>query len=152
LAEAELTWVDDHVSKAIYFTVDLCDGSKRKLLVWTTTPYTLPANQAIAIRSDLIYTEIRMDGQILVVLQDRLGYLIQEGIIPTDATSQVTFEGSELLKRGYEKPYGGSGLIINAEFVTADAGTGIVHIAPGHGQDDYSLGLKHGIGALCVGM
>lgn len=156
LAEAELEYRDDHVSTAAYvkypMSLDLQGESLRvHALIWTTTPWTLPANQAIAVRSDLLYSVINTwkHGRLLIAstaLESAKEFL-EEGFEIVDS-----IKGEALVDRIYWDPvFTRDALyrpILHADFVSSTAGTGLVHIAPGHGMDDYDLCQRHGIGAL----
>ncbi|KAI1323752.1 isoleucyl-tRNA synthetase [Xylariaceae sp. FL0255] len=171
LAEAELEYKDDHISHSawIRFPVtddwrslpqfeDLKDKVKGTLYaaIWTTTPWTLPANRAIAIHSDLKYCVIREGRDALLIAESRLGTL-QDKLSKSDATRPESqkevvlgvFEGSQLAGLRYLNKLRGktapSQPIIHADFVSADSGTGLVHMAPGHGFDDYEVCKAHGI-------
>ncbi|KAI1614447.1 isoleucyl-tRNA synthetase [Exophiala viscosa] len=147
LAEAELEYQDDHVSTAalVKFPLDnqfLSVGEPVHALIWTTTPWTLPANQAIAISSDLHYSLVRSDTHgLLIVAQPRLSYLAEtigeqlEVImdhIPTAQLLRSTYSGlPQFGMEAAKRP------IVHADFVSAESGTGLVHCAPGHGMEDY---------------
>lgn len=147
LAEAELEYQDDHVSTAalVKFPLDnhiLSVTEPVHALIWTTTPWTLAANQAIAISSDLHYSLVRSKTHgLLIVAQSRLAYLqeaIEEQIevlidsIPVEQLLQSTYSGlPQFGKEAAKRP------IVHADFVSAEAGTGLVHCAPGHGMEDY---------------
>lgn len=147
LAEAELEYQDDHVSTAalVKFPLDKPFGSVQEevhLLIWTTTPWTLPANQAIAINSTINYVLVKskIHGH-LIVAQSRIAYL-EEAIGEQVDVIQDSVSADVLINARY------SGLhqfgreasnrpVIHADFVSADSGTGLVHCAPGHGMEDY---------------
>jgi isoleucyl-tRNA synthetase len=170
LAEAELEYMDDHVSTAAYVKLPLSkhqlkfmkgvnihnfeNGSIEdvSLVVWTTTPWTLPANKAIAVSKDLTYLVIN-DPKLgtLVVAESRLPALIEA--LKIDSPKQLAkISGAHLAKTtSYWDICGDRGThlpILTADFVTPDSGTGIVHCAPGHGMDDYELCRKLGIEAF----
>ncbi len=129
------------------------------LLAWTTTPWTLPANMCLAVSSDLDYGVYNIDGEKLVVALER-GKVLFEGIKPEKA-----FKGSNLVGKRYEPIIevadglfdlglrGDKGTVarkdtytvLAADFVSAEDGTGIVHIAPAYGEDDYVLSEEHEI-------
>lgn len=147
LAEAELEYHDDHVSTAAFvkFPVDNpFPGVDQPvhLLIWTTTPWTVPANQAIAINTTLDYSLVDSQSHgFLVVASSRVSYL--EGIlgeqikVVTDRISAdllLNANYSGLAEFGSEA---GNRPIIHADFVSAESGTGLVHCAPGHGMEDY---------------
>ncbi|KAK5630542.1 hypothetical protein RRF57_006257 [Xylaria bambusicola] len=171
LAEAELEYKDDHVSHAawIRFPVtsdwrslpqfaSLRDKIKGELyaVIWTTTPWTLPANRAIAVHSNLKYCIIRNGADALLVAESRLDTLAQvltkaDSIRPEPQQNIVygTFEGSHLGGLEYTNRLRGKAApaqpIIHADFVSANSGSGLVHMAPGHGFDDYEVCNNYGI-------
>lgn len=120
------------------------------ILVWTTTPWTLPSNTALAVNSDVDYLEIQHDGEKLILAQNRLS-----SYFPKDVNIIRKFKGSELLGKKYEPVFSyfsgkaGAFRIINADFVDSDSGTGIVHIAPGFGEDDHAVAVANGIPVVC---
>ncbi len=128
---------------SVYVTLPLRDGSRRELLVWTTTPWTLPANQAAAINPDVAYVEADLDGRRLILAEPLVGAALGEsaevrGPVPLD----------ELVGAEYEPPFPyvpGAHRVVPATFVTTEDGTGIVHIAPAFGQDDLETGTEHGL-------
>ncbi|EXJ96021.1 isoleucyl-tRNA synthetase [Capronia coronata CBS 617.96] len=148
LAEAELEYQDDHVSTAalVKFPLDassfLSADEPVSALIWTTTPWTLPANQAIAVHSSLQYSLVRSDTfGLLIVAAARVPYLaetIGEQVkvvvesLPIDKLLRSTYSGlSEFGEGAANRP------IVHADFVSAQSGTGLVHCAPGHGMEDY---------------
>jgi isoleucyl-tRNA synthetase len=148
LAEAEIEY-KEKVDPAIYVKFPLIDKShKASFLVWTTTPWTLPANLALAVSPRLDYAIYEIEGE---------RYIIHTGLlskVPNASTAKLIdgpWKGSTLVGLTYEHPFLNDGRkrqIFSADFVTADAGTGLVHIAPGHGHDDYQLGMQHGLEIL----
>ncbi|KAM5355402.1 hypothetical protein ACJ41O_002048 [Fusarium nematophilum] len=161
LAEAELEYRDDHVSKAAYIRFPIVsDWSSIPELekfegrlfaaIWTTTPWTLPANSAIAIHTDLTYCVIQVGSDGYIVAKDRLETMQQ--IIPSVKVVVDSIRGSDLKGLQYQNKLRGQSApaqpIIDADFVTSDSGTGLVHVAPGHGQEDYDACSKLGIEAF----
>jgi len=148
LAEAELEYRDDHVSTAALVKFSLVrhpfdhDGQLVSAVIWTTTPWTIPANQAIAIRKDLEYVVVRSTNHgNLLLAKSRLGFV---GALINDELQdvQLTISGSELLDaqpkyRSLFNIHDSDRPLFHADFVKSDAGTGLVHCAPGHGMDDY---------------
>ena len=147
LAEAELEYEEDHVSTAAMVKFPLTSSELYVFgpvyaLIWTTTPWTLPANQAIAIHSSIPYCLVtsQSHGQ-LVVARSRLSYL-QETIgedvkvlveeVPIESLLQSTYSGLQDFG-----PDAANRPIVHADFVSAESGTGLVHCAPGHGMEDY---------------
>ncbi|KAL4935762.1 hypothetical protein BDV06DRAFT_217178 [Aspergillus oleicola] len=165
LAEAELEYKDDHVSTAAFVRFPLVkmplhleqnpllSGKKISSVIWTTTPWTLPANAVIAIHPGLEYTIVESSAHgHLLVAQSRLESLasllkeelsvIVPGILGSDLADQTTYQ--PLFKGTDAEPQP----VIAAEFVTADSGTGLVHCAPGHGMEDYEACRARGISAF----
>jgi isoleucyl-tRNA synthetase len=165
LAEAEIEY-QEKVDPAIYvkFPVHSWSGTleglerseleahlhNASLLIWTTTPWTLPANLAVALAPNLEYSFYDTSTELLIVAEAR-----KEKIPGSDRWTHVfgPIQGSSLAGFGltYTHPFlndGRTRQIYTGDFVTADAGTGLVHIAPGHGQDDYQLGREHGLPVL----
>lgn len=156
LAEAEVEYAD-HSTPSIYvkfaFTSDVSQvlpklaGQKVNMVIWTTTPWTIPANLAIAVKDDFIYVAVKIDDEVLIVARDMLDYCLDAFGFKNkkyeilDEFKGVVLEGQKcvhpLVKR--------NSLLILAPFVTLEAGTGAVHIAPGHGQEDYEIGLEYGL-------
>ncbi|KAI4176042.1 MAG: hypothetical protein LQ343_001324 [Gyalolechia ehrenbergii] len=147
LAEAELDYRDDHESTAAYVLYPLwlqLNGldSLVNAVIWTTTPWTLPANRAIAVHPDLEYCIIDTSrhGNLMVAAStlDSACYFLEE-----DFKVTCSVLGKQLLGQLYADPFSGTNRydrpILNAKFVSAFTGTGLVHIAPGHGMDDYEL-------------
>ena len=156
LAEAEVEY-KDKVSPAIYVCFPAVRGLASDLgasfVIWTTTPWTLPANLAIALHPTLRYVVgdfVRDDGrrQRLVVAVDLIDAFAREtGFALVEEIGR--FPGAELAEGDACHPFlPRESKLITGEFVTADTGTGAVHIAPGHGMDDYLAGQAHGLGIL----
>lgn len=160
LAEAEVEYREDHKSTAAYvkypmeFRVD-DQVSTIGLVIWTTTPWTLPANKAIAVNTNLEYWHIksRKHGHVVIAkgalpgAKEYLGegYEVIQMIHGRYLAKREYFDPIELKhfrKKAKPRP------ILHADFVSPSTGTGLVHIAPGHGMDDYHLCLKHGIAAF----
>ena len=179
LAEAELEYSDDHVSESVFVAFPVCSLPKSSVtppppplglppsiakmveknslsfVIWTTTPWTLPANMALAVHPDVEYTVMEMESGVpsrhVLVASDLVDEL-QISMFETDKeppssaaevwkNTGVTCTGSRLVGLGAKPPFGANENarvpIIPAEHVTVDSGTGVVHTAPGHGQDDF---------------
>ncbi|KAB8336747.1 hypothetical protein FH972_021056 [Carpinus fangiana] len=167
LAEAELEYDEQHESLAAYIGFRLttvpaalqamfekCNGALYAL-IWTTTPWTIPSNSAIAVHKDLDYSIIRPgpDGPYFIVATDRIDDVIRitemEGVeivasgIRGSDLAEVTRYVPSLVNAGKtEQP------VIHADFVSAGSGTGVVHCAAGHGFDDYNVCIARGIEAI----
>lgn len=155
LAEAELEYKNDHHSLAVMISIPLtsvpgdwrCDDHQVYALVWTTTPWTLPANKAIAYSKTLEYTLISIDGskERYIIAAD----LLDEFSKSTSKWIDVikTFSGDTFKQLQYQHPiYESKGLpFLPSTHVTSKKGTGLVHIAPSHGPDDFLLGKQYGL-------
>ena len=154
LAEAEVEY-QDHSSPSVYvkFEVedDLSDifpeisGKKTSFLIWTTTPWTLPANLAIALNKKFSYAAVEVDGEVLILAKDLSEKVMQKKEINYKILAETT--GAQLQGIKYKHPFMDRiSPVILADFVTIEDGTGCVHIAPGHGEDDYKVGMQNNIG------
>jgi isoleucyl-tRNA synthetase len=155
LAEAEIEY-KQRIDPAVYVKFPLTPEAAQKfpelkdasLLIWTTTPWTLPANLAVAVAPKLDYGlyEVGLEREKIVVhtgLSTNTFGAFEHNLIAGP------WKGSDLVGLSYQHPFlDRTGLIFSADFVTHDAGTGFVHIAPGHGHDDYQLGQQHGLPIL----
>jgi isoleucyl-tRNA synthetase len=157
LAEAEVEYYD-HTSPSIYVKFPVADdltdidpalgGAKVSVLIWTTTPWTLPANLAVAFHPDFVYAAVSVQGEVLILAQDLVPKVMAElGI--ADYAITATFSARALERRNCRHPFlDRNSLMVLADYVTAEAGTGCVHTAPGHGADDYLTGLRYGLDVL----
>ncbi len=164
LAEAEVEY-ENHVSPSIHVAFDVVGdlpapgllGRKARLVIWTTTPWTLPANLAVAAHPELLYVAYDLSGTPVVVAQDLLlaflaavapGELV-DGALRDPARVLATMEGRTLEGVRYLHPFmGRTSPVVLGDHVTLEAGTGLVHTAPGHGQEDYEIGVKYGLEIL----
>ncbi|MEO6437364.1 MAG: class I tRNA ligase family protein, partial [Tepidisphaeraceae bacterium] len=144
LADAELEYQDVE-DASVYVEFPIADAH---LLVWTTTPWTLPANLAVAVHPDVQYARVkyRRDGQdrVGVVAADLVERVLgkRPGVESFEIVGHVS--GRELVGQTYRHPFIESrqGRIVAADYVTTTDGTGLVHTAPGHGEDDYETGVR----------
>lgn len=169
LAEAELEYPEGHVSKSIYVALDVISPSdvlkqymaadeKLKVAIWTTTPWTIPANLAVAINPELEYCVIDahtsvLDGKSKMVVASGLVSTLESKFELPEGEKLVvleTFLGSFLVGTTYRHPLYDrtSPVIAGGDYITTESGTGLVHTAPGHGQEDYLTGLKYGLELL----
>jgi len=156
LAEAEVEYAD-HTTPSIFvrfpFVSDISEllpnlaGEKISVAIWTTTPWTLPANLAIALHKDFDYVAVKIDDEVLILAKDLCDdCLAAFGYGDRDYYIIEEFNGSLLEGFRCRHPFiDRESELILAPFVTLEAGTGCVHIAPGHGQEDYEIGLEYGI-------
>ena len=144
----------DVTDPSVYVKLKLKDDDKY-LLAWTTTPWTLPANVAAAVNSDLQYAEVEVEGNNYIVAED----LIEK--IFTDEKHQVlpykvikTFKGDTLVGKEYEPLFNDRGKnahkIWHADYVHLDDGTGVVHLAPAYGEEDYELAKANKVPIISV--
>lgn len=154
LAEAEIEYKDIK-SPSMFVTFNVVDGrdlldTDTKMIIWTTTPWTIPANLAISVNPAFDYVQIMADGQKYVVAYDRLN-ILKETIGWQDVTVLQTLKGAQLEKMTAKHPlYDRESLVILGNHVTLDAGTGLVHTAPGHGEDDFKAGMNYKLPILSV--
>jgi isoleucyl-tRNA synthetase len=155
LAEAEVEYVE-RTDPAIYVKFAVVDGqgplAGASFVIWTTTPWTLPANVAIAVSPKAKYCVVQFGGQKLVVASELLNALtkdagLEAGLEAGQVLAEIT--GAELAGLEAQHPFlPRTSKVITADFVTMDTGTGQVHIAPGHGKDDYIAGQANGLPVL----
>ena len=153
LAEAEIEY-HDVKAYTIYVSFDTVDGKNvvpndTKFIIWTTTPWTLPANLAICAHPQFIYGLFKTDKGNFVFLSELKDTLIEKlGFTSCELVKEI--KGSELEGILVKHPfYDRTSMLILGDYVTAETGTGLVHIAPGHGEDDFNVCLKYGIKPYC---
>ncbi|MDJ0809562.1 MAG: isoleucine--tRNA ligase [Desulfobacterales bacterium] len=155
LAEAEIEYADE-ASPSIYvkfpFTEDLgavnpaLSGREVAMVIWTTTPWTLPANLAVALHPDFEYVAVAGDDGEVYILARELAddCMARFGKTPFETLGAI--KAQDLDRRKCRHPfYDRDALIVLGEHVTLEAGTGCVHTAPGHGREDHEVGLAYGI-------
>ena len=173
LAEAELEYPDGHTSPSVYVAfpaVALPDGLRQSLgqqglelpadgdalgdvlqvSIWTTTPWTLPANLAVSVNDRLDYALCADDsGRLLIVANDLRDALAAK--FETTLATKAVVKGADLAGLRYRHPLleRESPVVVGGEYITTESGTGLVHTAPGHGVDDFNTGRKHGLPVLC---
>ncbi len=154
LAEAEVEY-GDHTSPSMYVKFPLDPGALQRVpvlkgkrsfvVIWTTTPWTLPANLAIAVHPDATYAVVESDEESLILAKDRVKATISAaGLNDIRIVHEMPgrqLEGLEARHPWIDRP----SKIVLADYVTMNQGTGCVHTAPGHGVEDYETGLKHGL-------
>ncbi|MCG7320148.1 isoleucine--tRNA ligase [Brevibacillus laterosporus] len=114
-------------------------------LAWTTTPWTLPANVALAINKDIDYARVKQNDEVYVVAKN-----LVEKVFKEEYEILSTHKGSEFVGTAYEPPFGyisvkKEHIVVDADYVSDTSGTGIVHTAPAHGEDDYRTSRQHGL-------
>ncbi len=168
LAEAELEYPEGHTSPSVYaaFPVTKLGEGAAELkpyednlgvAIWTTTPWTIPGNLAVAVNEELKYAVVEIDsslnkggkgGSYLIVAKDLVEQL--SATLETDLTIKTTVLGKALENTVYRHPLYDreSKVVIGGDYITTESGTGLVHTAPGHGQEDYITGQKYGLAIL----
>jgi isoleucyl-tRNA synthetase len=128
---------------SVYVRFKIKEDPATQLLVWTTTPWTLISNVAVAVHPGMTYLKVRHKGEQLVIAERRA-----EAVLGSDFEVLETMKGADLEGLHYEPPFtyvkfeGKAHVVVTAEFVTAEDGTGLVHTAPAFGADDYNLGRQ----------
>ena len=173
LAEAELEYPDGHTSPSVYAAFPAVElpsalrdalnaegielpsdptdlGESLQVAIWTTTPWTLPANLAVSVNERLDYALADDgNGRLLLVAADLIDTLTTTLALPLNRRASV--KGALLAGLIYRHPLMDrtSPLVIGGDYITTESGTGLVHTAPGHGVDDFHTGLKNGLPVLC---
>ncbi len=165
LAEAEVEYAD-HTSWSVFvkfpvkekFITKLApEGSGLSVVIWTTTPWTLPANMGVAVHPDYDYAVVKVNkssnknltpGEYIITASEMLKGLAEAfGLEEYETVKTVKGREMEYMKASHPF-YDRDSLIVLADYVTLEVGTGLVHTAPGHGQDDYETGLRYGLEIL----
>jgi isoleucyl-tRNA synthetase len=158
LADAEIEY-EMHTSPSVYVRYALTSdpasidaalaGKNVATIIWTTTPWTLPASLAVAFHPDFDYVALEKDGQVYIVAE-ALAAQVKEACKLDGAVEIAKFKGAKLERVTFQHPFlDRSVLGVLADYVTADAGTGAVHTAPAHGADDFYTGARYGLDQIC---
>ena len=171
LAEAELEYPEGHTSPSIYvaFPMVRAAASAQAALgpyldhlgvaIWTTTPWTIPANVAVSVNPALTYAVVEVAGEApyryLILAKDLIEPLAQ--VLGTALSIKAELTGTALAGSEYRHPLAAkdavfdriSPIVIGGDYVTTESGTGLVHTAPGHGQEDFEVGQRYGLPILC---
>jgi isoleucyl-tRNA synthetase len=159
LAEAEVEY-EMHTSPSVYVRYALTSpaaaldeklaGKKTFAIIWTTTPWTLPASLAIAFHPEFEYVALEnVDGNVYIVAET-LAESVKAATRLEAATEIARFKGAALERTTFQHPFLDRSILgVNAEYVTADQGTGAVHTAPAHGADDFYTGARYGLDQTC---
>ncbi len=158
LAEAEVEYAD-HTSPSIYVEfpvtraglahlaarVPALDQAAVSVLIWTTTPWTIPANLAVAFHPDYDYAAYEVDGR-LIIVAEALADRVAEATGRAFGPKRATFTGAVLEHVAFQHPlYDRESIGVLADYVTLEQGTGAVHTAPGHGSDDFATGVRYNL-------
>ncbi len=174
LAEAELEYPEGHTSPSVYVAFEVVElpapleatlasagvaveAGSLAVAIWTTTPWTLPANLAVSVNGALDYTVCRVaradgdedSGRQLIVAAELVESL--RGVLGLELEPMVSLKGAELEGIHYRHPLLErlSPVVIGGDYITTETGTGLVHTAPGHGVDDFNTGKAYGLPVLC---
>ena len=173
LAEAELEYPEGHTSPSIYAAFPMVKASEAAetalapyllelgVAIWTTTPWTIPANMAVAVNPELTYAVVEVATgspfKYLLIAKDLRDRLSQ--ILDSELTIKAELKGADLEGSTYRHPLQDqlptdkrgetSPILIGGDYVTTESGTGLVHTAPGHGQEDFQVGQRYGLPVLC---
>ena len=144
--------IDTDPSLFVYFKLE---DEDEYLLAWTTTPWTLPANMAVAVNRDVDYSLVAYGDKKFYIASDAVERVMtDEKHQPLEYSIIKTIKGSELVGKRFEPLFENRGpnahKVLHADFVTTDDGTGLVHIAPAYGEDDYELCRKHDVPVLSL--
>ncbi|MGL4947987.1 MAG: isoleucine--tRNA ligase [Mycoplasma sp.] len=148
LADAEIEYANV-TSPSVYIAFELVDAPKTKIIIWTTTPWTIPSNLATAANPDLEYSYVKVQDETFIVASNLVEKIATE-LSWESYTVDKKVKGTELENIKYRHPWiDRVSPIILAEYVSAEDGTGLVHNAPGFGLDDYYACRKYGIDVYC---
>ena len=158
LAEAEVEY-EQHTSPSVYVRYPLTSdpaaidsalaGKSVSTIIWTTTPWTLPASLAVAFHPEFDYVALEQNGQTYIVAES-LAAAVREACKLDEAKEIARFKGSQLDRVTFQHPFLDRSILgVNADYVTADTGTGAVHTAPAHGADDFYTGGRYGLDQTC---
>jgi isoleucyl-tRNA synthetase len=140
---------------SIYVKLPIVDKPGQFLLIWTTTPWTLPANEGVMVHPDMIYAKIEVEGERVIIAKDRLSPVLGEK--PYKILEELKGQDLEgvsyippLLEETHQKTGGKlHRVFLSPEYVTMADGTGLVHMAPGHGEEDFEVGQRNDLPILC---
>ena len=158
LAEAEVEY-EMHTSPSVYVRYRLTSppeeidsrlsGKRLSTIIWTTTPWTLPASLAVAFHPDFEYVALEQEGEVYIVAEALAG-ATRVACELQAATEIARFPGAKLDRSTFAHPFLERAILgVNASYVTTDQGTGVVHTAPAHGVDDFATGTRYGLSQVC---
>ncbi|MGH9616526.1 MAG: isoleucine--tRNA ligase [Acidobacteriaceae bacterium] len=158
LAEAEVEY-EMHTSPSVYVRYRMTSdpgaldaalaGKQVNTIIWTTTPWTLPASLAVAFHPDFDYVAIESDGEVYIVAES-LATFVAEATGLKNTKEVARFPGRKLERTTFQHPFLSRSILgVLADYVTADTGTGAVHTAPAHGADDFYTGARYGLDPTC---
>ncbi len=138
---------------SIFVKFPLKDRKNTSLIIWTTTPWTLPGNTGVMVHPDVIYQEVEIaEGERWIIAKDLVSSLMAK--LERGFTVKKEYKGKEMRNLEYENPlaknlnlkvYNGYKVVLSSRYVTTEEGTGLVHCAPGHGKEDYEVGKEYNL-------
>ncbi|MCI0453979.1 MAG: isoleucine--tRNA ligase [Candidatus Dadabacteria bacterium] len=129
------------INKEFFTEFPILSGKRVSVLIWTTTPWTLPANLALAFHPDYVYVAAEREGEVYILAEALLENVLDKKVTIIQKFQGRSFEGVRFRHPFYKR----ESIATLGSFVTLETGTGIVHIAPGHGQEDYEIGIKYNL-------
>ncbi|PZV10548.1 MAG: isoleucine--tRNA ligase [Leptolyngbya sp.] len=164
LAEAELEYPEGHTSPSIYAAFPMVSASpdaralepylgELGVAIWTTTPWTIPANLGVAVNAELTYAVVEVASgtpfKYLIIAKDLCDRMSQ--VLGSELMIKAEIKGAALEHSTYRHPLFDrtSPILIGGDYVTTESGTGLVHTAPGHGDEDFKVGQRYGLPVLC---
>ncbi len=164
LAEAELEYPEGHTSPSIYAAFPMVSAAPAAqalepylgelgVAIWTTTPWTIPANLGVAVNPELTYAVVEVASaqpfKYLVIAKDLCDRMAD--VLGSELTVKAELKGADLEHSTYRHPLFDrqSSILIGGDYVTTESGTGLVHTAPGHGEEDFKVGQRYGLPVLC---
>ncbi len=159
LAEAEVEY-EDRQDTSIYVKFEIMQETLNKLpltsssaakrryffVIWTTTPWTLPANVAVALHPEKRYAMVDRGEEVWIMAADPAPQVLNAVGVQIHPNLRATKPGNAFVGYQYARPFSSTpGVVVTSDFVSMEEGTGIVHIAPGHGEADYTIGQQHGL-------
>ncbi|MFK8242298.1 MULTISPECIES: isoleucine--tRNA ligase [unclassified Facklamia] len=152
LAEAEIEY-KDVTSPSIYVAFKVLEHQgvvpeNAEFVIWTTTPWTLPANLGISVSPDATYVAVQVEERLFIVAKELLE-TVAKAVAWSEYEIVAEYQGAQFDRLTAQHPfYDRASLVMVGDHVTLDAGTGLVHTAPGHGEDDYQVGLRYNLDIL----
>jgi len=144
---------------SIYVKFPVVGKESEFVLIWTTTPWTLPSNVAVMVNPDFQYAKVRSDGEVYILAKERIAHVEEAAGVHLEVVE--TFPGTKLEGLKYSSPLeslvpaqkdlrNAHSVVLSKEYVTLEEGTGCVHSAPGHGEEDYEVGLRFKLPVLML--
>ncbi|MEI0479196.1 isoleucine--tRNA ligase [Brachyspira pulli] len=157
LAAAEIEYDDNHTSTSVYVRFPVLNKINDKLdgnvdvMIWTTTPWTLPSNMACAFNRDLEYVAVEIDGRYAIMTTSLVDTVLSKKDMKAEGRDMIPVSMEEIEKLEIAHPFikDRKSAVVFADYVEATSGTGIVHTAPGHGMEDYQTGMNYGLEIYC---